>query len=75
MYPKQNQGSTKRNEIRANATYRNEPPKLPKKPKGTYKEFDVINRHDLRIFVRDTQTDDIYYTTDHYKTFVKIIKF
>ena len=73
-YPGQNKGVTSRNEIRANATYRNEPPKLPKKPKGTYKEFDVINRDDSRRFVRDTQTGDVYYTRDHYETFVKIIE-
>ena len=73
-YPGQNKGVTSRNEVRANATYWNNPPKLPIKPKGTYKEFDVINRHDSRRFVRDTQTGDVYYTADHYNTFIKIIE-
>lgn len=74
VYPGQNQEVTKSNEIRANATYWNEPPKLPKRPNGAYKEFDVINRHDPRRFVRDTQTGNVYYTEDHYQTFVKIIE-
>lgn len=74
MYPGQGKGVTSRNEVRANAIYRNEPPKLPKKPKGTYREFDIINRHDSRRFVRDTQTGDVYYTADHYETFIKIIE-
>ena len=74
-YPKQNQGVTKRNEIRANGKFDNKDSILPQKPKGgTYKEFDVINRHDPRRFVRDTQTGNVYYTTDHYETFVKIIE-
>lgn len=73
-YPKQNHGVTERNEVRANKTFRNNDSTLPIKPEGTYKEFDVINRHDPRRFVRDTKSGDIYYTTDHYKTFVKIIE-
>ncbi|WP_233715271.1 ribonuclease domain-containing protein [Helicobacter trogontum] len=73
-YPKQNHGVTERNEVRANKTFYNNDSILPIKPKGTYKEFDVINRHDPRRFVRDTKSGDVYYTTDHYKTFVKIIE-
>ena len=73
-YPKQNQVVTERNEVRANKTFHNNDSTLPIKPEGTYKEFDVINRHDPRRFVRDTKSGDIYYTQDHYKTFVKIIE-
>ncbi|WP_233715845.1 ribonuclease domain-containing protein [Helicobacter trogontum] len=73
-YPKQNHGVTERNEVRANKTFYNNDSILPIKPKGTYKEFDIINRHDPRRFVRDTKSGDIYYTTDHYQTFVKIIE-
>lgn len=73
-YPKQNKGVTKRNEIRAGKKFYNKDSILPEKPEGTYREFDVTNGRDSARFVRDTQTGDIYYTPDHYQTFVKIIE-
>lgn len=73
-YPGQNKGVTTKNEIRTDKTFHNRDSKLPTKPKGTYKEFDVINRHDSRRFVRDMESGDVYYTVDHYETFVKIIE-
>lgn len=74
MYPGQGQGIKNKNEVRAGATFNNDPPKLPQKPERTYKEFDITNRFDSRRFVRDTRSGEVYYTTDHYETFVKIIE-
>lgn len=74
IYPGQNQEVTNKNHIRVGKTFHNRDSKLPKRPERTYKEFDVINRHDPRRFVRDTQTGNVYYTEDHYQTFVKIIE-
>ena len=73
-YPKQNHGITKRNVIRAGKKFYNKDSILPEKPEGTYREFDVTNGRDSARFVRDTQTGDIYYTPDHYQTFIKIIE-
>lgn len=74
MYKGQGKRATKKNEIRAGGTFYNRDSILPQKPDGTYKKFDVGNGRDSPRFVRDTQTGDVYYTPDHYKTFVKIIE-
>ena len=47
---------------------------LSQKPEGTYKEFDVTNGRDSPRFVRDMESGNVYYTEDHYQTFVKIIE-
>lgn len=73
-FTRQNKEIIKRNEIRASGRFNNKDNMLPQKPNGTYKKFDIANRHDPRRFVRDIENGDIYYTTDHYKTFVKIIE-
>lgn len=38
------------------------------------KEDKLFLHKDSRRFVRDTQTGDVYYTADHYETFIKIIE-
>ena len=74
MYPGQGKGVSSKNEVRAGKIFHNRDSILPQKPEGTYKRFDISNRHSAGRFVRDTQTGDVYYTTDHYETFIKIIE-
>ena len=74
MYPGQGKGVSSKNEVRAGKIFKNKDSILPQKPEGTYKRFDISNRHSAGRFVRDMETGDVYYTTDHYKTFVKIIE-
>ena len=75
-YPDQDINAKNPSAIRANGAFHNGDNLLPEKlttSKG-YKEYDVVNKYDPRRFVRDIENGDIYYTTDHYKTFVKIIE-
>ncbi|MGX2973066.1 ribonuclease domain-containing protein [Helicobacter sp. T3_23-1059] len=75
-YPNQDINAKNPSAIRANGTFHNSDKLLPENlttSKG-YKEYDVVNKYDPRRFVRDMDNGDIYYTTDHYKTFVKIIE-
>ncbi|WP_236033596.1 ribonuclease domain-containing protein, partial [Helicobacter cinaedi] len=74
MYPGQGKGVSSKNEVRAGKTFKNKDFILPQKPEGTYKRFDISNRHSAGRFVRDMESGDVYYTKDHYETFVKIIE-
>lgn len=54
-------------------TYSNKP---PTHPEGKYIKYDVnspgVNGRDKQRFVRNQETGDVYYTQDHYNTFLKI---